>query len=201
MLYLLGGGLEVALVGCLHLHSCGVHLNALAAIEANVIDVHDGVFRHDGSVLVNIDDMYAAKVRHGTVISKYATTPLAADEADAAKAEAVVNPTIEPDMRAPVAGAPPVHSALVAPVARCPQKTGAGRLHPHARNPEVTRIPIGPVARSPEVARRGQGRLLIHRQGRRSNVNVDSDADLCLRHWQAKQRQHDQSSGKQIAKC
>ena len=117
-------------------------------------DVDDGVLRHDGAVLVDIGHMDAAEVRHGAVISEYSAPPLAADEADAAVAEAVVNAAVEADMRSPVAGVPSVHAARIAPVARGPQKTGAGRLHPDARNPEVARIAIRPVAGRPEVARR-----------------------------------------------
>ena len=193
MLHLVGGGLEVVLVGRLHLHGRGMHLNALAAVEADVVHVDDGVFRHDGAVLVDIGDVHAAKVRHGAVIGEDSAAPLAAEEADAAVAEAVVNATVESDVRAPVAAVPAVHSACKTPVARGPQKTGDGRLRPHARNPEIACIAVGPVAGSPEIARRGQRWLLIHRQNRRSNVDVDSDADadLRLRRGQAKHRQHD----------
>src|SRR5580700_8877651 len=113
VLHLVGGGLEVVLVGRLHLHSRGVHLNAFAAIEAYVVDVHNRVFGDDGSVLVHIRDVHAAKVRHGAVISEYSTAPLAADEANAAESEAIVNAAVEPNMRAPVAAVPPVHSAFI----------------------------------------------------------------------------------------
>src|SRR5580692_2177885 len=202
MLYLLGGGLEVVLVGRLHLHSRRVHLNAFAPIEAYVVNVHDGVFRHDRAVLVHIGDVYASEVSYSPVVGEHSTTPLASDETDAAEAEAVVNATVEPNMRSPVAAVPAVHSAFITPVAGRPQQASDGRLRPHAGNPEIARIPVGPVAGSPEITRRRQRRLFIHRQNRRSNVDVDSDADanLCLRTGQAKHRQHDQSSSKQIAK-
>src|SRR5271170_8036414 len=201
MLHLVGSGLEVMLVGRLHLHSRCMHLNALATIEAYVVDVYDGIFRHDGSVLVHVRDMHASKVRYGTVIGEHSTTPLAADETDAAEAEAVVHATVEPNMRSPVAAMPAVYSAFIAPVARGPQKTGDGRLRPHARNPEVAGVSVGPVAGSPEITRRRQRRLLIHRQGRRSKVDRNTDDYLCLRTGQAEHRQHNQSSGKEIAKC
>ena len=45
MLHLVGGGLEVVLVGRLHLHRRRMHLNARAAVEADVVDVHDRVLR------------------------------------------------------------------------------------------------------------------------------------------------------------
>src|SRR5580700_4591904 len=158
MLHLVGGCLEVVLVGRLHLHSRRMHLNALAAIEAYVVDVHDGVFRHNGSVLVHIGDVHASKVCNGTVIGENSTTPLAADETDAAEAEAVVHATIKPNVRAPVAAVTAVDSPFITPVARRPQKTGDGRLRPHARNPEVAGVSVGPVAGSPEITRRRQRR-------------------------------------------
>src|SRR3984885_8369838 len=201
MLYLLGGGLEVVLVGRLHLHSRRVPLNAFAPIEAYVVDVHDGVFRHDRAVLVHIGDVYASEVSYSPVVGEHSTTPLASDETDAAEAEAVVNATVEPNMRSPVAAVPAVHSAFITPVAWGPQKTGAGRLRPHAWNPEVARISVGPVARGPEVTRRRNRWLLIDRQRRRSKVDRNADDDLCLRAGQAQHRQHNQSSEKQIAKC
>src|SRR5580704_17740889 len=156
MLHLIGGGLEVMLVGRLHFDSGGVHLNALAAIEADVVDVDDGGLLDDGAVLVNVGDMHAAEVRARAVVGEYSATPLAAGEADAAETEAVVHATVEPNMRAPIAGVPAVGSAFKTPVARSPQQASAGRLRPHARNPEVSCIPVRPVAGSPEITRRRQ---------------------------------------------
>jgi hypothetical protein len=44
-------------------------------------------------------------------------------------------------MRPPVAAVPAVHSARIAPVARRPQKTDAGRLRASERGPRSTIIP------------------------------------------------------------
>src|SRR5208282_3556042 len=178
-----------------------MNLNAGAAIEADVVDVHNRVLRYDDAVLVHIGYAHAAKVRYRAVISESPTTPFAAGKANTAEAEAVVHATIESNVRSPVAFMPPVGSALIAPVSRRPQNTSTGRLHPYAGNPEVARIPVGPVAGCPHVTRRWQRRLLINRQSRRTNVDVKRkrDADLSLRGRQGKHRPHNHNSREQVA--
>src|SRR5580704_10507733 len=95
VLDLVGGGLEMLLVGSLHLRCRRPRLDAHTAVEADVLVVDDGVLRDDGTVLIDVGHMDAAKVRGGAVVSERSTAPLAADEADAAVAEAVINSSIE----------------------------------------------------------------------------------------------------------
>src|SRR5579872_7309426 len=115
MLQLVGSWLEVALIRRLHLHRRRMHRNALATIEAYVVDVDDRGLLDDRAVLVHIGDMDAAKVRHCAVVGEHSAAPLAAGEADAAEAEAVVHATVEPNMRAPLAAVPAVCSAFITP--------------------------------------------------------------------------------------
>src|SRR5579863_7695404 len=93
-----------------------MHLNACAAIEGYVVHVHDRVLLDDDAVLVHIGYTDAAKVRDCAVVGEYSTTPLAADEADAAEPEAIVNATVEPNVRSPIAAMPAIHSAFITPV-------------------------------------------------------------------------------------
>src|SRR5271168_3741504 len=95
VLALLGGGLDMLLVGRLQLRCGGMGGNAAFAVEADVIVVDDSVLRNDGAVLVDVGYVHAAKVSNGAVIGESSAAPLAADEAYAAETEAVVNATIE----------------------------------------------------------------------------------------------------------
>src|SRR5215469_5494201 len=171
MLRLFASGFEVTLAGRLHLDCRRMRLNANTTIETDVFNVYDRVLRHDDAILVHIGDTYGSEVRHCTVISEFPTPPLAADKADAAVAIAVVNAAVETNMRSPVARVPSVYSSFITPIARRPQQAGPRRLHPHARDPEVARIAVGPVAWGPDVTRCRQGRLLVNRQGGRSDVD------------------------------
>ena len=100
VLELVGGGLDVLLVGSLQLRCRRLRLDPDAAVEADVLVVDDGVLRDDRAVLVDVGHVDAAKVGDSAVVSEYSTAPLAADESDAAVAEAVVNSTVEADVRA-----------------------------------------------------------------------------------------------------
>ena len=72
----------------------------LAAVERNVI------FVDDHSSVVNVRHISDADVGHRAVVEERAAAPLAADKADAAITEAVINTAVETDMRAPISGVP-----------------------------------------------------------------------------------------------
>src|SRR5271163_2507792 len=181
MLELVGSGLNVLLVGCLQLGCRRPRLDARAAVEADVLVVDDSVLRDDGTVLIDVGHVDAAKVRNGAVVGESSTAPLATGAANAAVAEAVINPTVEADVRAPVAAVPAVNAAGKAPIARRPKNANPGRLHPNTGNPIIARVPVRPVAGGPEIARSGERGLHIHGQSRWSNVHGDTDADGDLR--------------------
>lgn len=66
----------------------------------------------------------------------------------------------------------PVASTEEAPVRRRPQCPDVRRSSPHARNPVVPRARIVPVARRPDIVRRGSLRLLVHGQRRRRLIRL-----------------------------
>src|SRR3989440_8652346 len=108
----------------------------------------------------------------------------------AAIAEAVVDAAVEPHVRAPVAAMPEVRSALPAPVSRRPQEADARRLRPGSGYPVVVVVGPGPVARDPEVARRRTGRLHVHRQRRRRDVDRYADKQRGVRRQRKRREQH-----------
>jgi hypothetical protein len=175
--------------------------DAAFAVKADVIVVDDGVLRDDRAVLIDVGHVHAAKVRDSAVVGKRSTAPLAPDEADAAEAEAVVDATVEADVRAPIAAVPAVNAASEAPIARGPKNANSGRLHPDPRNPLVARVSVSPVAGGPEIARSGQRGLHVHGQSGWSDVhgNTDADGDLRVRdrqreHWRSHRGGNEQSA-------
>jgi hypothetical protein len=130
--------------------------------------------------LVDVGHVDATKVRHGVVVGEDSAAPLAAEEADAAVAESVVNTAIEADVRSPVAGVPSIKAAPKSPVAGGPQDANTRRLHPDSGNPVVACVTVGPVAGRPVIAWRRQRRLLVNGQYRRSKANRDEDACVSL---------------------
>ena len=168
----------MVLVLRLHLHRRGASRDAGAAVEADVVRVDNGVLLNDGAILVDVGHVDAAEVRHGAVVGEDPAAPLAAEEADAAVAESVVNPAIEADVRTPVAGVPSVSATRKSPVAGSPQKANTRRMHPDAGDPVVACVTVGPIAGGPDKARGGQRGLDVDGQRRRSKA--DRDKDVCV---------------------
>jgi len=111
VLHLVRSGLYVALVGKLRFLYTRPAIDAAGAIEAGVVVVDDGVLLDDGSVDVDVGDVNAAEVGAGAVIGEGAASPLTAEEADTAVAEAVVDAAVEADVGAPVANVPYIGAA------------------------------------------------------------------------------------------
>ncbi len=133
--------------------------SAIAAVEAGAAGSHVV----DDGPAVDIGDIRRAYVTHCGVIIKESIAPVSAQITDAKVAEAIVNPAVETDHRAPIAGIPHVHALLPCPVPRSPERAHEGRWHPCAGHPvvAVNRVP-GPVTGRPEVAGTGADRLRIH---------------------------------------
>src|ERR1700757_1339433 len=93
--------------------------DAALAVEARAVH-HSRVVDY-GAVDVDIADHGLVHAYDCGVVGKYAASPFAADEADAAVTEAVVNAAVESDVRSPVARVPDVKAAGEAPVARGPE--------------------------------------------------------------------------------
>src|SRR5216683_6799899 len=152
--------------------------SARATIKADPVD--RGVVVDDGRV-VGVAHNRDVNVGHGAVVVVRATSPVAAEEADAGVAEAVVNAAIEADFGSPVARVPRVEAVFPSPVPWSPEQTDFRREHPGARNPEVAVRPISPIAGNPDIARSRADGLSIDWQHRRANSDGDAHSNLRLR--------------------
>src|ERR1035438_8018758 len=113
--------------------ACGPRFDSARAVESNVSVIHDDC------LAVNVGHVPHVDVHHGAVVEECAASPLAAGEADAAAAEAVVNSAGAADVRSPIASVPAVKAALKAPIAGRPEQ--ADRCdQPCAGNPVVAVI-------------------------------------------------------------
>jgi len=171
MLHLVGCGLDVALVCELGLLRTGLPVDSAGAVIADVVDIDDGVLLDDGAVHIDIGDVNAAEVGARAVVCKVSAAPLAADEADATVAEAVVDAAIEADMRTPVTAVPSIRLTGPTPVTGSPEEARLGWLNPDARHPIVASVPIGPIARRPDEAGGRQRRLNVNGKDRWSEID------------------------------
>src|SRR5271166_4422099 len=143
----------MALVGEPRLFRAGLANDAAWAVEAGVVVVDDGGLVDASAILVHVGYVDAPKVRYRAVIGENSAAPFTAAEADSTVAEAVIDAAVETDMRTPIARVPSVEAASETPIARGPQEANSWGLHPYARDPVVTGVAIGPIARRPNVAR------------------------------------------------
>src|SRR5258708_11730041 len=163
MLRLFGSHGDVVLAHRFHLSRRRTSSNSVAAaIKADAADVVVDDRRVVG--IVNDGDVH---VGHRAVVVVVATSPVAAEKADTGVAETVVNATVEADFGSPVARRPFVEAVFESPIPWSPQKADFRRGYPGSGNPEVAVRPVGPVARSPDVARsRTDGRSEERRVGK-----------------------------------
>ena len=148
MLHLVGGGLEVVLVCSLHLHGRGMRLDSCAAVEAHMVVIDDRVVLNHGAVFIHVVHMHATEVRDCSVVREGSAPPLAAEEANAAVTEAVVDAAIEADVGTPVACMPTVETAC-----RIPSSPGSKELQlladaPRLRAPSNSRHRRKPNSRA-----------------------------------------------------
>src|SRR4029450_13216209 len=122
---------------------------------------------------IGVMDNIRIHARHSGVVLEGGSTPSAAPVAVSSVAVAVVNASIKTDSRSPVTLVKHVRAGVPAPPRRGPKQTHSRRCNPGARHPII--IPdimtITPVTRSPDITCDGAGRLLIHRQNRRSKID------------------------------
>src|SRR5216683_2599962 len=134
--------------------------SARATIKADPVDRVVGV-------AYNSD----VNVGHGAVVVVRAASPVAAEEADAGVAEAVVNATIEADFGSPVAWVPCIKAVFPSPVPWSPEQTNFRREYPRAWNPEIAVRTVSPITRDPNVTGSGTNGLYVNWQHRRTNPN------------------------------
>ena len=166
-------GLDVTLAIGLYLVAAWADWNAaVAAVKADavVVIVHDGYV-----VRVDVVNAGSAEVADAGVVEEAIATPLAALEARAKVAEAVVDASVEADVRAPVAGVEAVETGIPGPIGRGPEEARFRCHHPGAGDPVVAFRTIGPIAGSPEEAVAGADGLGIDGEHRwcESDLNID----------------------------
>lgn len=148
---------------------------AVSAVIAHSVDRY---IVDDGSVDVHIPDDGGVYVAHSCVVVETIAPPVAAFISTAVIAEAVVHAAVEADVWSPVSGVPRVAATTPAPVTWCPQQAVAGCNDPGSGNPVIVISAPGPVAGCPDVIRARANGLIIDGQGRWSDVDRDSYADL-----------------------
>src|ERR1022692_3336607 len=136
-----------------------------AAVIADIVD--PSVV--DYGLVVNVVNAGDIHVVHRTVVVKLSVLPTSALIAGTTIAKAVVDPTVEADLRTPVTVIPAVGVAAPAPITGSPEQTNLGSHHPRTRHPEVAFIPICPVAGRPDITGGGHHGLCVHRQRGRSD--------------------------------
>ncbi len=162
------------------------------AVIGNVVGVDDGVSFHYRPVNIGCVNKVFIHVHDRSVVGKLVTTPLSAGETDAPIAEAVVDAAVIADMASPVALVEAVAPTVPAPIIGCPQSTDEWHRDPGARDPVVSAIAIGPIARRPHQVRLGARGLLINRQLRRRKTHIDADPNTQLgmhRHGDKREQQ------------
>ena len=119
----------------------------------------------DDGAVVDVGDV--ANVGDGAVVVEVMPVPVAAEVADADIAEAVVDASVEADVRTPITVMEGVAASVVAPVGRRPKSTVVGWGAPYAGNPVVAVCTPGPVTGRPKVVWIGCGWLIVFRKWRR----------------------------------
>ena len=120
-----------------------ISLIILYGIVVNVVNVRD-IDVGDGAIVI-----------HGSVV------PVSAVVAASGVSEAVIDATVEANVRAPIACMPDIHIVLITPVRRSPEGIDPGRHHPCAGHPVVALRRIAPVAGRPDVIVAGAFRLAV----------------------------------------
>src|SRR5580692_8685797 len=109
-----------------------------AAVIADTVD--RGVV--DYGLVVNIVNVCDVDVVHGAVVVEGSVIPISTLVADTTIAEAVVDATVEADVRTPIAAIPSIGVAAPTPITGSPEQAKCGRRHPRTRHPKVALITI-----------------------------------------------------------
>src|SRR5579863_6210360 len=110
-------------------------------ISAVIADVVVRSVVDDGLVIdvVNVGDIH---IIHRAVVIEASVSPISALIADATVTKAVVNATVEADVRTPVAIVPGISIVAPAPISGSPEQANLGSHHPRSRHPEVAFLSI-----------------------------------------------------------
>ncbi len=124
-------------------------------------DTVDGGVVHDDRAVVDVGDPRGVDVVDGAVVVEVMALPVATVVAAAGVAVAVVDATVEADVRAPEAAMQDVAAAEEAPVGGGPKSAVEGGGAPCAGNPVVADGSVSPVAGGPEIVGGGGFGLLV----------------------------------------
>src|SRR5208337_3091552 len=141
--------------------------SALAAVIADVVHCRFV----DYGLAVDIGDVRDVHIIYRAVVEEGSVVPISTLIPDTAVAKAVVDAAVEADTLAPVAFVPGKGIAAPTPITGSPEQASSGRLDPCARYPEVAFIAVRPIAGRPQITDRRDHRLLVNRQGGRSDRN------------------------------
>ena len=177
---------------CLHLDLRGLCLDSAFAVE-RVIRTLDNP-DHRG-VLVCIVDLVAVHVRDDRVMPEHSPFPTSAAEARAEVAVAVIDATVEADLRAPISFVPGVLAADEAPITGRPEESHAGREHPGTGYPVVAIITVLIVARRPNVPVARTGGLIEDGDGRWRDVYRKLNSSEGMRFEEGCQHQNQKHCG------
>jgi hypothetical protein len=145
----------------------------IAAVVADMID--RGVVNYGLVVDMNIRHVHIYIV-YRTVVVEGAIVPISTLVSDTTISVAVIDATIEADVRPPVAGIPSVGAAAPAPVPWSPEQANGGSHHPRAWHPEVALVTIGPVAGRPQITAIRRHGLYVY--GQRGRSDHDGNGEL-----------------------
>ncbi len=136
-------------------------------VELRIADFH--------RVFVHIVHVHNVDVVDRPVVVETAAAPVAALVTDTTVAEAVIDASVEANVRAPVACMVDEGGAAPAPVSGGPEEADLRGTYPGAGDPEVAVRTVGPVPGGPEKAVARADGLRVDRQRRRAEADRDDD--------------------------
>lgn len=146
-------------------------LDSTRTIKADVI-IDRFVVDH-GPVNVGVMDDRRINVPRRRVIPKAVALPSAAVETGSVIAVAIVDTSVESDVRPPITAVPTIVAVGKTPVARGPIVSWVRNLDPGTGHPEITIPSEGPVAGTPKISVFRTRRLFVNDEGRRRNGDRD----------------------------
>src|SRR5580700_6904863 len=146
-----------------------------SAIAAAVTDAARArIIVYDGGVVGVVDDRDVYVV-HAPVVEKVSVIPAAAFVAVAEIPEAVVDPAIKTNRRAPETFMKNVYAVAPSPVAGRPQEANLRRFHPRSGDPIIVVVAPRPIPGRPDVVVARADGLLVNWQSGRSKGNGNAD--------------------------
>jgi hypothetical protein len=142
------------------------------AASASVVGDAVVIVVDDDGPVIDVGNVVDVNAIHGGVVVEAVSIPVAAVIAIAGVSEAVVDASIEANVRAPEAVVEAVAVTEEEPVARGPEGSGVGGGDPRSGDPIIAGWGVTPIAGSPEVIGGGGWRLIVGREWRRGLIGL-----------------------------